>query len=111
MACDELLDALREAIMWPKQYEEIAKTIGASFPGGVLIHGPPGTGKTSAVHVTCKEASAEIGIDVRIFSLSAGDVFNNGAYVGDAERNVRNIFKNAREICGSSARGNKRSIN
>ena len=110
VACDELLDALREAIVWPKQYEEIAKTIGASFPGGVLIHGPPGTGKTSAVHVTCKEASAEIGIDVRIFSLSAGDVFNNGAYVGDAERNVRNIFKKAREFCGSSAGGNKRSI-
>ena len=110
VACDELLDALREAIVWPKQYEEIAKTIGASFPGGVLIHGPPGTGKTSAVHVTCKEASAEIGIDVRIFSLSAGDVFNNGAYVGDAERNVRNIFKKAREFCGSSAGGDKRSI-
>ena len=110
VACDELLDALREAIMWPKQYEGIAKTICASFPGGVLIHGPPGTGKTSAVHVTCKEASAEIGIDVRIFSLSAGDVFNNGAYVGDAERNVRNIFKKAREFCGSSAGGNKISI-
>jgi SpoVK/Ycf46/Vps4 family AAA+-type ATPase len=110
VACDELLDALREAIMWPKQYERIAKTIGASFPGGVLIHGPPGTGKTSAVHVTCNEASAEIGIDVRIFSLSAGDVFNNGAYVGDAERNVRNIFKKAREFCGSSAGGNKISI-
>ena len=51
---------------------------------------------------------AEIGIDVRIFS-ERGDVFNNGAYVGDAERNVRNIFKKAREFCGSAG-GNKRSI-
>jgi SpoVK/Ycf46/Vps4 family AAA+-type ATPase len=110
VACDELLGALREAIAWPKQYEEIATSIGASFPSGILIHGPPGTGKTSAVRAACKEAHAEIGIDVRIFSLSAGDVFNNGAYAGDAERNVRNIFQKAREFCGSSAKKNKRSI-
>ena len=110
VACDELLGALREAIAWPKQYEGIAASIGASFPSGVLIHGPPGTGKTSAVRAACREACSEIGIDVRIFSLSAGDVFNNGAYAGDAERNVRNIFQKAREFCGSSAGGNKRSI-
>lgn len=110
VACDELLGALREAIAWPKQYEGIAASIGASFPSGVVIHGPPGTGKTSAVRAACREACSEIGIDVRIFSLSAGDVFNNGAYAGDAERNVRNIFQKAREFCGSSAGGNKRSI-
>jgi SpoVK/Ycf46/Vps4 family AAA+-type ATPase len=110
VACDELLGALREAIAWPKQYEGIAASIGASFPSGVLIHGPPGTGKTSAVRAACREVCSEIGIDVRIFSLSAGDVFNNGAYAGDAERNVRNIFQKAREFCGSSAGGNKRSI-
>lgn len=110
VACEELLGALREAIAWPKQYEGIAASIGASFPSGVVIHGPPGTGKTSAVRAACREACSEIGIDVRIFSLSAGDVFNNGAYAGDAERNVRNIFQKAREFCGSSAGGNKRSI-
>jgi len=108
VACDELLEALREAILWPKKYEKIAASIGASFPNGVLIHGPSGTGKSMAVRAACEEARNDLAIDIQIFNLSASDVFSNGSYAGDAERNVRNIFQKAREFC--SIDGNKRSI-
>ena len=108
VACDELLEALREAILWPKKYEKIAASIGASFPNGVLIHGPSGTGKSMAVRAACEEARNDLAIDIQIFNLCASDVFSNGSYAGDAERNVRNIFQKAREFC--SIDGNKRSI-
>ena len=43
---DELLADIRELIEWPLLHPEIYAHLGVSPPVGVLLHGPPGCGKT-----------------------------------------------------------------
>ena len=84
---DAVLDALREAIAWPIAHADDARALGARFPTGVLLHGPPGVGKTASVLAV----AAEVGAAVR--ALSAGDVF--GPYAGDSEARLRAAFRAA----------------
>jgi len=87
--CSETLAALREAIVWPTAHAALASALGATFPRGVLLHGPPGTGKTAAVAAVAREAGAAV------TALSAGDVF--GPYAGDSEAKLRDAFRKAEE--------------
>ena len=43
---EELLADIRELIEWPLRHPEIYEHLGVSPPVGVLLHGPPGCGKT-----------------------------------------------------------------
>ena len=87
----EVLARLREAILWPVLYADDAINLGVTFPTGVLLHGPPGVGKTASVVAVCQEAGASLK------TLSAGDVF--GPYAGDAEAKLRKTFREAQKIC------------
>ena len=77
--------------MWPVLYADDAINLGVTFPTGVLLHGPPGVGKTASVVAVCQEAGASLK------TLSAGDVF--GPYAGDAEAKLRKTFREAQKIC------------
>lgn len=46
---EAVLDALREAIGWPLRFREEGAALGARWRRGLLLHGPPGTGKSAAV--------------------------------------------------------------
>ena len=83
---DDVLDALREAIAWPVAHADDARALGARFPAGVLLHGPPGVGKTASVLAVAAEVGAAT------HALSAGDVF--GPYAGDSGR-LRAAFRAA----------------
>ncbi|GMH34461.1 hypothetical protein BSKO_02295 [Bryopsis sp. KO-2023] len=84
---EESLRTLRELIVWPEVYREEAKCLGVEWPRGLLLHGPPGCGKTLMVQAVCEEAGAAV------HSLTASDVF--GAYVGESERKLRDAFEAA----------------
>lgn len=43
---DEVIKQLKEMIEWPLKYSNIFSFLGVKPPRGVLISGPPGTGKT-----------------------------------------------------------------
>ena len=88
-ASDEALRALRQLMVWPLRYAEEARKLGVKFPRGLLLHGPPGTGKTEAVRAVAEEAGAEI------LSVSSGDVA--GAYAGESEKRLRKVFERARK--------------
>ena len=85
---DEAKENLQEIVNYlhdPKQYEEI----GASMPKGILLVGPPGTGKTMLAKAVAGESN------VPFFSIS-GSAFVE-MFVGMGASKVRDLFKQAKE--------------
>lgn len=66
------------------QHAEEAAALGVTWPRGVLLHGPPGCGKTAAVRAVAAEVGA------RVHELAASAVF--GAHTGESERRLRDAF-------------------
>eukprot|EP00899_Mesostigma_viride_P011758 jgi/Mesvir1/20583/Mv14823-RA.3 len=83
------LAALREAVQWPIQYAEVAAVLGVQWPGGILLHGPSGVGKTLLVHAVAEECGAQL------FTVNPGDVF--GAFTGESEQRLREAFQKAQD--------------
>ena len=68
---------------------ESAKRFGIDPPSGLLLAGPPGTGKTTVAKVLAAQARASF------YPISGADVISK--WVGDSERNIRQLFERARE--------------
>ena len=66
---------------------------GKRMPKGILLWGPPGTGKTMLAKAMANECSATF------FPISATSFF--GSLVGETERNIRDIFRKARRYAPS----------
>ena len=85
---DEAKDNLKEIVEYlhdPKKYQDI----GASMPKGILLVGPPGTGKTMLAKAVAGEAS------VPFFSMSGSEFVE--MFVGMGASKVRDLFKQAKE--------------
>ena len=85
---DEAKDALKEVVDFlhePKKYADI----GAKLPKGVLLVGPPGTGKTMLAKAVAGEAG------VPFFSISGSEFVE--MFVGMGAAKVRDLFKQANE--------------
>ena len=85
---DEAEESLAEIVDYlhdPSKYKEI----GASMPKGVLLVGPPGTGKTMLAKAVAGEA------DVPFFSMSGSEFVE--MFVGMGASKVRDLFKQAKE--------------
>lgn len=85
---DEAKENLTEIVNYlhnPRQYEEI----GASMPKGILLVGPPGTGKTMLAKAVAGEAN------VPFFSMSGSEFVE--MFVGMGASKVRDLFSQAKE--------------
>ena len=85
---DEAKESLTEIVDYlhnPKKYEEI----GAKMPKGLLLVGPPGTGKTMLARAVAGEAN------VPFFSMSGSEFVE--MFVGMGASKVRDLFKQAKE--------------
>ena len=85
---DEAKESLAEIVDYlhnPQKYTEV----GASMPKGVLLVGPPGTGKTMLAKAVAGEAN------VPFFSISGSEFVE--MFVGMGASKVRDLFKQAKE--------------
>ncbi|KAK9787377.1 hypothetical protein WJX73_009748 [Symbiochloris irregularis] len=88
----EAQDALLQLIDWPTKYSGEAKQIGLRWPTGLLLHGPPGCGKSLVV----RSVAAHCGAVVHPVTASA--VY--GAYLGESEQRLRELFEKAVDAAG-----------
>jgi transitional endoplasmic reticulum ATPase len=90
---DEVKQRLVEAVVWPIQEPERFARLGIDPPKGILLHGPPGTGKTFVVKALANEAGAAF------FSVKGAELLDK--FVGESERGVRDVFGRARSASPS----------
>ncbi len=67
---------------------ELARELGVNAPTGILLKGPPGTGKTTIARILASEAHCSF------YAITPADI--NQMYVGESEKRVRDLFAKAR---------------
>jgi transitional endoplasmic reticulum ATPase len=80
--------SLIEAVEWPLKNPEMFTRLGITPPKGILLHGPPGCGKTLLARAVASESEANF------ISVRGPEIFSK--WVGESEKAIREIFRKAR---------------
>ena len=95
------LEQVRDAVELPFLYPEIFSNFKLSAPKGVLLYGPPGCGKTLIAKAVANSIAKKLGHltgkEVRSYFLHVKGPELLSKYVGESERQVREVFKKAKE--------------
>jgi ATPase family associated with various cellular activities (AAA)/AAA+ lid domain/Tetratricopeptide repeat len=86
----EVKARLEAAFLAPLRNPELRRLYHKSLRGGLLLYGPPGCGKTFIARAVAGELGAQF------MTVSFADVID--MYVGQSERNIRQLFASARKI-------------
>jgi ATPase family AAA domain-containing protein 2 len=88
------INQLKEMVTLPLLYPEIFQRFKVTPPRGVLFHGPPGTGKTLLARALAASCSSE-GRKITFYMRKGADALSK--WVGEAERQLRLLFDEARK--------------
>ncbi|SFS42867.1 proteasome-activating nucleotidase Pan2 [Halostagnicola kamekurae] len=86
---DEQVQEVREAVEQPLDEPELFEDVGIEPPSGVLLHGPPGTGKTMLAKAVATET------DATFIKMAGSELVRK--FIGEGSRLVRDLFEMARE--------------
>ena len=89
----EVKQRLTEAVIWPITDPERFRRVGIDPPRGLILSGPPGTGKTFVVRAVAHESGAAF------FPIKGAELLDK--FVGESERGVREVFARARAAAPS----------
>jgi len=78
---------IREIVELPLRYPEVFERLGIDPPKGVLLHGPPGCGKTLIARAVAHET------DATFFCVNGPEIIHK--FYGESEANLRKIFEEA----------------
>ncbi|KIJ12906.1 hypothetical protein PAXINDRAFT_82111 [Paxillus involutus ATCC 200175] len=90
---DDHIHSLKEMTLLPLLYPEVFQRFNLTPPRGVLFHGPPGTGKTLLARALAASCRAN-GKGISFFMRKGADCLSK--WVGEAERQLRLLFEEAR---------------
>lgn len=85
--CRRQMAQIREMIELPLRHPQLFKTLGVKPPRGVLLYGPPGSGKTLIARAIANETGAFF------FLINGPEIMSKMA--GEAEGNLRKAFEEA----------------
>jgi transitional endoplasmic reticulum ATPase len=81
------LGRVREIVELPLRFPEVFERLGIAPPKGVLLHGPPGCGKTLIARAVAHETEASF------FSINGPEVIHK--FYGESEARLREVFEQA----------------
>jgi proteasome-associated ATPase len=96
------IEAIRDAVELPFLYAELFNEHQLEPPKGVLLYGPPGCGKTLIAKAVAKSLAEKVAErtgrdDARSYFLNVKGPELLNKYVGETERQIREIFQRAKE--------------
>jgi len=80
---------LIESVEWPIKYPEAFEAFHSKPAKGIMLFGPPGTGKTMLAKAVASESEANF------ISVKGPEIFSK--YVGESERAIREMFRKAKQ--------------
>ena len=83
----DTIQQLREMVELPLRYPELFTRLGVDPPKGVLLHGPPGTGKTRLAQAVANES------DAHFITINGPEIMGSG--YGESEKRLREVFEEA----------------
>ena len=86
---EEIINEVKELIVYPIKFSHLFKTLGVKSPKGILLCGPPGSGKTSLGLAICNEMG-------RPYKKITGTEIISGMS-GESESKLRAMFEEIRE--------------
>ncbi len=104
---DEAVQAIRDTIELPFIHRDLFKRFEHTVPKGFLLHGPPGCGKTLLGKATAfnlrQQIKTQTGVDHPEFFLHVKGPEILNMWVGESERQVRDLFTQCRERANDGA--------
>jgi len=86
---EELKEEIKFKIIEPMKRPKLFSYYGKSMGGGILMHGPPGCGKSLIAKATATEAGTAF------MHVKSSDI--RSKFVGETEKNIADLFKKAKE--------------
>jgi transitional endoplasmic reticulum ATPase len=82
-------DMLTEAVEWPLRFPEVYANVKVEPPRGILLQGPPGSGKTLIARALANQCEASF------ISIKGPELLSK--WVGESEKGVREVFRRAKQ--------------
>jgi len=86
---EEAKQKIREMVELPLKHPELFRKLGIDPPKGVLLHGPPGCGKTLLAKAVANES------DAYFIAINGPEIMSK--FYGESEQRLREIFEDAKE--------------